>query len=53
MSLSENSGKFFFIEEELFVDDKYFVDLLALCAFEVPYRDPQPSPIEKVNFTIN
>lgn len=31
-----------------FVDDNYFVDLLALCAFEIPYREPQPSPVEKV-----
>ena len=28
--------------------DNYYVDLLALCAFEIPYRDPKPFRVEKV-----
>ena len=33
-----------------YIDDNYFVDMLALCAFEIPYRDPQPSNLDKVFF---
>ena len=31
-----------------YIDDNYFVDMLALCAFEIPYRDPQPNNLDKV-----
>lgn len=54
MSLSEQQGKrlnLIILDGTGFVDDNYFVDLLALCAFEVPYRDPQPSPVEKVSYS--
>jgi len=55
MTLSEQQGNrliFIILDGTEFVDDNYFVDLLALCAFEVSYRDPQPSPVEKVLFLI-
>lgn len=35
------------LENEL-IDQHLFVEALALCAFEIPYGDPQPSDIEKV-----
>ncbi len=34
-------------ENEL-IDQHLFVEALALCAFEIPYLEPQPSNIEKV-----
>ena len=30
------------------IDEHLFVEALALCAFELPYNDPQPTDIEKV-----
>ena len=30
------------------IDDHLFVEAIALCAFEVPYKEPQPSDYEKV-----
>ena len=30
------------------IDQHLFVEALALCAFEIPYLDPQPSNVEKV-----
>ena len=36
--------------EKEVIDEHQFVEALALTAFEVKYRDPQPSNPEKVNF---
>jgi hypothetical protein len=36
--------------EKEVIDEHLFVEALALTAFEVKYRDPQPSNPEKVNF---
>lgn len=30
------------------IDEHLFVEALALCALEIPYREPQPSYMEKV-----
>lgn len=35
------------IDEEV-IDQHLFIEGLALCAFDIPYNDPQPSNIEKV-----
>lgn len=37
----------------ILIDDHLFVEAIALCAFEVPYREPQPSYFEKVFFIRN
>ena len=34
------------------IDLDLFVEILALCAFEVPYRIPEPNGIEKVIYLI-
>jgi hypothetical protein len=34
--------------ENDFIDQNIFVDILAQCAFEIPYRSPEPSNVEKV-----
>ena len=34
--------------DEEVIDQHLFVEGLALCAFEVPYNDPQPPNIAKV-----
>lgn len=39
-------------ENEL-IDQHLFVEALALCAFEIPYLEPQPSNIEKVLFVFS
>jgi hypothetical protein len=31
------------------IDDHLFIEALALSAFEVVYRDPQPSNVQKVS----
>jgi len=36
-----------FNDEEV-IDQHLFIEGLALCAFDIPYNDPQPSNIEKV-----
>jgi len=38
--------------ENVGIDDNFFVQAIALCALEVPYREPQPSNFEKVFFFI-
>lgn len=30
------------------IDKHLFIDLLALCSFEIPYGEPEPSTVEKV-----
>ncbi len=35
-------------ENEL-IDQHLFIEAIALCAFEIPYGDPQPSVVAKVN----
>jgi hypothetical protein len=35
--------------ENEFIDQETFVDILAQCAFDIPYRAPQPDSIEKVS----
>ena len=34
------------------IDEHLFVEALALCAFEVQYKEPQPNSIEKVIFLL-
>ena len=34
--------------DNLVVDEHLFVESLALAAFEIHYKDPQPSPFEKI-----
>ena len=36
-----------YVDEEV-IDQHLFIEGLALCAFDIPYSDPQPSNIEKV-----
>ena len=31
------------------IDEHLFVEALALTALDVPYKDPQPTSLEKVN----
>lgn len=38
--------------EKEVIDEHLFVEALALTAFEVRYRDPQPTNAEKVNLLI-
>ena len=33
------------------IDQNTFIDILAQCAFEIPYRTPEPSSVEKVKFS--
>ncbi len=40
--------KYITSESTEFIDQSLFVDCLALCAFEIPYREPEPSLVEKV-----
>ena len=35
------------------IDDHLFIEALALSAFEVVYRDPQPSNVQKVSKILN
>jgi hypothetical protein len=30
------------------IDQNQFIDVLAQCAFEIPYRSPEPSSVEKI-----
>lgn len=55
----ENSKKKFHVtastsvnEENYFIDEHLFIELLVLCSLEVYYRDPQPSPIEKIIYLV-
>ena len=36
------------VGEGVCIDDNFFVQAIALCALEVPYREPQPTNFEKV-----
>jgi len=36
------------VVNEEYIDEHLFVEALALAAFEVVYRDPQPSEAEKI-----
>eukprot|EP01022_Parablepharisma_sp_SALTPOND_P020353 TRINITY_DN368_c4_g1_i1.p2 TRINITY_DN368_c4_g1~~TRINITY_DN368_c4_g1_i1.p2 ORF type:complete len:718 (-),score=69.14 TRINITY_DN368_c4_g1_i1:6194-8347(-) len=35
-------------EGMVYIDDNFFVQAIALCALEVPYKEPQPTNFEKV-----
>jgi hypothetical protein len=41
------------MENQLLLNYEDFVALLALCAFDVVFPDPEPSPMEKVVFIIS
>lgn len=38
--------------EDNFVDEHLFIELLVLWSLEVYYRDPQPTPIEKIIYLV-
>ena len=33
------------------IDQSLLVDILALCALDLNFREPEPSDLEKVNYT--
>ncbi len=35
-----------------YINDSFFVQAIALCALEVPYREPQPTNFEKARFCL-
>eukprot|EP00826_Nyctotherus_ovalis_P011058 TRINITY_DN12888_c0_g2_i8.p1 TRINITY_DN12888_c0_g2~~TRINITY_DN12888_c0_g2_i8.p1 ORF type:complete len:332 (+),score=76.37 TRINITY_DN12888_c0_g2_i8:125-1120(+) len=37
------------VDPEASIDDNLFVQIIALCALEVPYKEPQPDNFEKVS----
>lgn len=39
-------------EDKNIIDEHLFIELLVLWALEVYYRDPQPSPIEKIIYLV-
>ena len=39
-------------EDNNIIDEHLFIELLVLCSLEVYYRDPQPSPIEKIIYLV-
>lgn len=55
----ENSKKGFDIsgsnsanEDTNIIDEHLFIELLVLCSMEVYYKDPQPTPIEKIIYLV-
>ncbi|KAL4460259.1 hypothetical protein ABPG74_000010 [Tetrahymena malaccensis] len=38
--------------EKPMIDQHLFIEAIALCAFEVPYSDPQPNEIEKICYLV-
>jgi hypothetical protein len=41
------------VDPESCIDDNLFVQTIALCALEVPYKEPQPDNFEKVEHVTN
>jgi len=41
------------VDPEACIDDNLFVQIIALCALEVPYKEPQPDNFEKVKHVLN
>lgn len=39
-------------EDTHMIDEHLFIELLVLCSLEVYYRDPQPTPIEKIIYLV-
>lgn len=37
-------------DNHLFIEYSHFIDILTLCGFDIVFADPEPSPVEKVNF---
>jgi hypothetical protein len=35
------------------IDEHLFIEIIALCAFQIQYRDPQPTDTEKVKKILN
>ncbi|EAR83293.2 hypothetical protein TTHERM_00992940 (macronuclear) [Tetrahymena thermophila SB210] len=45
----QNSSNY---NEKPVIDQHLFIEAIALCAFEVPYSDPQPNEIEKICYLV-
>jgi hypothetical protein len=35
---------------QAFIEYSHFIDIITLCAFDIVFPEPEPTPIEKVKF---